>query len=275
MQKSTLHQSLVCLLSGYLLFAGTESLAAADPSGSEQQRQVTPAPAHQHHGGPKQIALADADQARLTFWKPDLSSQPLQVGQGHVTLPTTGMDNYHALVVEADSGERVETLIRYEYLRGKPSKRSPAELAGLQKTRFEIVPDPIPREHYHYFSDQTWGFLLRLDGRPVPNTEVVLQTDHGSRVTGITDQAGRVSLRLPDDFPDIRPGERDKRSAGFRVSAQIPADGLTYHTTLSADYRVNPAHWQSFGWGAVLVGLGFLAGGVIGRVGKGNNKEKR
>jgi hypothetical protein len=275
MQTKSLPQSLSCLwLSGYLLIGGAESLAASNPSESEPQ-QVTPASAHQHHRGPKQIALPDAEQARITFWKPDLTSVSLQAAQGQITLPNTGMGNYHALVVEKDRGERVETLIHYAYLRGKPSQRSPAALAGLQKTRFEIVPDPIPREHYHYFSNQTWGFLLRLDGQPVPNTEVVLQTDHGSRVTGSTDQAGRVSLQLPDDFPGIRPGQRDKRSAEFRVNAQIPLDDKTYHTTLSADYRVNPAHWQSFSWGVAMAGLGFLAGGMLGRVGKGNHKEKR
>ena len=277
MTAHTLQHSLSgLLLSTWLLFAWSYSHAADDQTEGHQHRQNSPVQAHQHNQGPKRITLAHADQASITFWKPDLTQQSLQADNDQVTLPRTGMDNYHALVVERDSGDRVDTLIRYEYLRGKPSERSPAELAALPKTRFEIVPDPIPREHYHYFSDQTWGFLLRLDGHPVPDTEVILQTDHGSQITGVTDQTGRVSLQLPDDFPDVQPGERDERSAEFRVSAQIPVNDLTYHTTLSAEYQVNPAHWQFFGWGVAMAGLGFLAGGVIGRVGKkGNNREQR
>ncbi len=164
-------------------------------------------------------------------------------------------------------GNEVGALIRYEYLRGRPSKVSPATLAAAEKTRFEIVPDPIPREHYDYYSDQTWGFILRLDGQPLAATRVILQTEHGSQVEGTTDQTGKVSLRIPDDFPDIQPGVRDERSAGFKVRAETLAEGIRYTTLLSADYEINPAHWQSFGWGVTVVGIGFLVGGFIGRIG--------
>ncbi|MEN8180623.1 MAG: hypothetical protein ABFS39_18655 [Pseudomonadota bacterium] len=262
------------LMSLATVFPG--SGVAAEPESDEQaQKQAPPAAQHQHRRGPKKLLLENADGASITYWKPDLTTQPLEASHGHITLPSSGMDNYHAVVVEKDWGDSVEALIRYEYLRGKPSHRSPAELAGAQKTRFEIVPDPIPREHYRYHSNQAWGFILRLDGQPVAETKVILQTGHGSLVEGVTDHAGLVSLLIPDDFPDIQAGERDERSADFRVKAETLADGIRYQTELSAEYRVNPAHWQSFGWGLTVAGLGFLVGGFIGRVGKRNNKGKR
>ncbi len=246
--------------------------AEGDPATAENPQQTSNGGHHQHRRGPKTIHLENVDNAVITFWNPDLSTQSLQAESGVITLPRTGVDSYHAVVVERNLGDKVDTLIRYEYLRGRPSKVSPSELAGARKTRFEIVPDPIPREHYHYHSNQTWGFILLQDGKPVGNTKVVLRTDHGSQAEGVTNQTGRVSLLIPDDFPDMQPGERDERSADFKVTAENQVNGIQYRTVLSADYRVNPAHWQSFGWGIAVTGIGFLVGGFIGRV-KNNTKR--
>lgn len=273
--QSLYSYSLSTLLLIPLIVASPDSGVAAETESVEQPRQqAAPSMHHQHRRGAKKLAVGNTEGATITFWKPDLTTQALQATAGQITLPSTGIDSYHAVVVERDLGDSVESLIRYEYLRGRPSKRSPAELASTNKTRFEIVPDPIPREHYHYHSNQTWSFILRLDGQPVANTKVTLQTDHGSLVEGVTDQTGRVSLLIPDDFPDMQAGERDERSADFIVKAETQANDIRYQTELSADYRINPAHWQSFGWGITVVGIGFLVGGFIGRVNNKKNKRK-
>ncbi|MDJ0808122.1 MAG: hypothetical protein QNJ78_14970 [Gammaproteobacteria bacterium] len=252
---------------------GIVTAAEDDHGATETQQQAHHGGHHQHRRGPKTIHLENAENAVITLWNPDLSTRSLQAENGIITVPNTGINSYHAVVAESVIGDKVETLIRYEYLRGRPADDSPAKLAAAAKTRFEIVPDPIPREHYHYHSDQTWGFILLFDGQPLADAKVLLQTDHGSQTEGVTDQAGRVSLHIPDDFPDIQPGERDKRSADLRVSAETQVDNIHYRTVLSADYRINPAHWQSFGWGIAVAGLGFLVGGFIGRV-KNQNKQE-
>lgn len=99
---------------------------------------------HQHRRGPKKFMLANAQEASILLWKPDLSTVPLTIEHGSITLPFTGVDNYHALVVRKDWGHLQETLIRYEYLQGKPSGHSTSELTRADKSNFEIVPDPVP-----------------------------------------------------------------------------------------------------------------------------------
>ena len=219
--------------------------------------------------GPKRFMLANAEGAAARMWKPDLTSVALKIEQGSVTLPPTGVDNYHALVVERDWGDSRETLIRYQYMHGKPSGHSTRELTAAEKAAFEIVPSPVPREHQHYRSDQRWAFLLRLNGAAAVGVPVVLETSHGTFVEGVSDGDGMVHLRIPDDFPDPIEGERDRRSAEFTVSAETVANGITYQTALSAEYRLNQAHWQSFGMGFAVMGVGMLAGIVVGRVGAG------
>jgi hypothetical protein len=47
--------------------------------------------------------------------------------------------------------------------------------------------------------------------------------------------------------------------------ATAEAGGIAYETMLTANYQINPSHWQSTSMGWAVVGLGFIAGGLIGR----------
>ncbi len=248
------------LLASILIATATLSPAAEQTAPETKQK-----PSGHSHRGPKQLMLENAQGASITLWKPDLTTQPLSLSQGGVTLPKTGMDNYHAVVAEKDWGNSKETVIRYEYLFGRPSEHSPSELAGAVKTDLEIVPAPIPREHFRYLANQSWGFQLRLKGQPKTQTVLILETANGTRLETVTDDNGYAVFRLPDDFPDIVPGQRDQRSAEFSVSAKAEDADITYETMLTASYRMDPAHWQSKPWGWLVVGIGFIAGGMIGR----------
>ena len=57
----------------------------------------------------------------------------------------------------------------------------------------------------------------------------------------------------------------DRRTAQFTLSAEFSDGEISYQTMLSAEYRLNSAHWQSIGLGIAVTGLGMLAGGFIGR----------
>lgn len=227
--------------------------------------QAAKKPAQHNHRGAKQLMLENADGATITLWKPDLTTLPLQLSHGGLTLPSTGMDNYHAVIAEKEWGDSKETVIRYEYLFGRPSKHSPSELAGAIKTDLEIVPAPIPREHFRYLSDQRWGFLVRLHGLPVAGRTLALETEYGSRLQAVTDKQGYAEFRLPDDFPDVVAGERDRRKAEFTITVSAEDGGIDYQTMLSASYHPNPSHWQSAPMGWAVVGIGFIAGGMLGR----------
>ena len=223
---------------------------------------------HHHPRGPTPLVLAGASGAVLELWRPDLGTELLRPDDGRITVPRTGMDNYHALVARQERGGVMETAVRYVYQFDKPSGRSPVEILGAEKAALEIVPDPLPREHYHYHTDQDRGFLLRFHGRPVAQHPVTLETSHDSRLQGVTDAEGRVVLRIPDDFPGVEAGVRDPRRADFFVSAAYQAGDQVYRTTLGAEYRVNPRHWRSSGAGLAVAGIGLLVGGLLGRLGR-------
>jgi hypothetical protein len=205
----------------------------------------------------------NAQDASIQLWKPDLSTLPLTARHGSVTLPFTGVDNYHALVVQKDWGNLQETLIRYVYMHGKPSGHSTRELTAAEKASFEIVPDPVPREHQHYHSAQRWNFLLRFNGAPAASVPVRLLTSNGSELGSVSDANGRVSLMVPDDFSLLGPDVRDRRTAEFSLSAELERDGINYQTQLSAEYRVDPGRWQSLGLGVFVTGIGLVDDSVL------------
>ncbi|MCU7813182.1 MAG: hypothetical protein KZQ77_18410, partial [Candidatus Thiodiazotropha sp. (ex Notomyrtea botanica)] len=102
---------------------------------------------------------------------------------------------------------------------------------------------------------------------------VSLETDNGSQIQALSDEFGRVEFHLPDDFPDIVKGERDRRSAELSISAETQDGGIDYQTTLTAEYRVAPSHWQSTRMGLLVAGLGLIAGGLIGKTKKTAGKK--
>ncbi|MCM8921286.1 MAG: hypothetical protein LC540_14695, partial [Candidatus Thiodiazotropha sp.] len=77
------------------------SAVAASTDGSE--KKPIEQPAHDHRGA-KQITLENGEGATITLWKPDLSTQTLNLEHGGITIPKTGLDNYHAVVAEKDWG---------------------------------------------------------------------------------------------------------------------------------------------------------------------------
>jgi len=238
------------------------SKAASKPAGAHQQ----------HRRGPKQLTLSNADGARVTLWRPDLKTRVLEPEMGVITIPPTGMDNYHALIVERDWGDSKEAIIRYEYMRGKPSGESPSRLASAIKTELEIVPDPIPREHYRYYAGEEWSFILRYKDKPVRDREVILETSNGSTLKSVSDKNGQLTFRIPDDFPNVVAGERDRRNADMFLIASVKEGGVQYESMLMADYRMSPSHWQSTTWGVTVAGAGFLFGGFL--TGFGRRKSK-
>ncbi|RCX24724.1 hypothetical protein DFQ59_1169 [Thioalbus denitrificans] len=271
------------LLAGLLASGCCVSVALAQPpahgdaAAPAAETGQKPAGGHAGHGGgrrAKMLMLANADGARITYWKPDLTRMELSAEHGHLTLPPTGMDNYHALVVEQDWGPEKDTLIRYEYSFGKPSGHSPAELTAAVKTELEVVPDPIPREHYRYMAADRWSFLVRYQGQPLAGTPVLLATSQGSRLEAVTDAAGRVTFRLPDDFPEVEAGRENNTPAELSVTASHREDGLEFVTVLTAPYHADPAHWQSFPTGVAIAGAGFLVGGLVGFRRRHDNKKR-
>jgi hypothetical protein len=264
------HRVLTGSLLPLLLLVTVTGWCAEHGKGSGRDADAVP---HRRAAGQQQLMLANGDGATIRLWKPDLTSIVLEVQHGGITIPNTGMDNYHALVATRTWSNLEDTLIRYEYLRGKPSGHSPAELAALPKSTLEIVPDPIPREHYRYLGNHAWRFLLRFNDTPLADTAVTLITVNGTRLEGKSDPKGRVSFVIPDDFPKGTSGRANNKPGELWLTAEHQNAGITYHTTLSAAYFTDPAHWQSKSLAAAVFAIGLLAGGLVGRVRKTNGEK--
>ena len=222
-----------------------------------------------HHGGhgarkPLQFQVSDYDPNatyEISYISSTLDSKTLEPVDGIVTIPSTGFSNYHALVVTQKSEESVRCSVRYLYRHGRPSKTSPTKLTHLQKSDFEIVPSPLPREHDRYTGSKTYDFELLFKGAAVANTPVTMTTQFGTEIQVRTDKQGRFEVTLPNDFKEVKTGRRANKPCEFLLKAAYTHEGIEYRSTLSMPYHVNPNdYWRSELVGALLILVGLIAG---------------
>jgi hypothetical protein len=204
-----------------------------------------------HRGGPVAFYLREGEGAEAAVWAPDVTSKPLAVMQGKAALKPTGADGYHLLFARRSVPGEEQVALRYRYFPGKPSGRSPTELLQAQLSRLEILPTPLPREHW------------RFESQPLAGTAVTMVTSNGTFIEEVTDAQGRVEFTLPEDFVQVGSGRAANAPAEFMVSAAHGTDERAYRTTLSADYHVNPAHWESLLGGGIALAAGFACGLVL------------
>ncbi len=249
------------VLLGLVLAGGARAELVWQPAGGDSPR----------HGGYVLKGATDAETRLLTA---DLGSRELTPEDGLFRPPRTGQNNYHALVASQQREGRTETAIRYVFRHGRPTGHSPSELTGLEKTRLEIVPDPLPREHQRYRAGEEAAFLVRFDGRPLAGQAIILTTSHGTAMEAVTDRRGRAVFTLPDDFETTRPGRRANRPAELVLTAETEG----HVTTLSAAYHVDPGHWQRTapGLGVALVGMvaGVAGWGGVRRLARPDRRQR-
>lgn len=253
-------------LVGGAVVAGT--ICAASPVSAELLWGV-PAPGeHRHasagnghgHGGGQGYYLSDSDGAHVQLWLPTLERREVTVSDGRAVLRPSGVDYYHALVAVRETGSIHEGAIRYIAMRGKLSGVSPARLLAEQKLPLEIVPDPLPREHWRYLTGRVAVFSVRFEGRPLAGQTVGLETGNGTRLFANTDTRGHVAFPLPEDFTDVTAGRRGNSPGEFVLRTSYEHKEKRYRSSLSATYYVNPGHWQSVNAGLLGGTAGFGVG---------------
>jgi len=227
---------------------------------------------HENRMAAKEFVLTQPDGATLSILHPDLVSSELKFGEnGRVKVKSTGYDNYHALIASRQADGSTETAIRYVYMRGKPSGHSPSELMAAVKSELEIVPSPFPREHTRYQSNEQRFFRLLFKGQPLAHHNVHVETSFGTTFYANSDATGLLNITIPDDFTDIKVGRRNNPAAEWRITAVHNQGGHSYRTVFSADYYVNPSHWQPLSWGLITVAGGMLFTGVLSLRRRKNN----
>ncbi|MCW9013659.1 MAG: hypothetical protein OQL06_07735 [Gammaproteobacteria bacterium] len=238
---------------------------------------IRPAPAkeHQHdRRAPKIFNLTGHENSQIKFLTPDLQSSDIKSDNGQIALHPTGKDNYHALYASREHNGVQESAIRYVYFNGKPTGRSPSEITFLNKTDFEIIPDPLAREHWHYKAGDEIAFVIRFKNTPLALHPASLATSNASVLESLTDTQGRVVFVLPDDFAKTIPHARANEPGELLIHAKHADHGNRYATWLSSDYQVSPEHWQSTELGAMVVGGGFLFGAFVTGLGFKRRRKK-
>ena len=224
---------------------------------------------HGGHGGAQKFEIGgfDADATyEVRYITSTLEALALEPKNGIVTPPRTGLNNYHALVVNEKCGDVFSSSVRYIYGHGKPSKTSPTKLTHLQKSELEIVPSPLPREHDRYTASKSYDFLLRFKGKPLQNIPIILNTQNGSELHATSGKKGTFAITLPNDFKAVKEDRGANKPAEFFLKAAYTSEGMQYATTLAMPYHVNPNdYWRSEPLGALLIVVGMIAGWFIMR----------
>jgi len=237
--------------------------------------------ANKGHGGhatrkAKQLQLSNSNSDALSevfYILPTLEKRELSIKHGLVTLPRTGMANYHALVVNQADENRIESSVRYIYGHGRPSQISPTKITEMKKSELEISPAPLPREHDRYTGSNSYKFELHFKDKTLPNTTITLNTSNGSESSFQSDEDGEFKVTMPNDFKEVKSGRRANRPAEFILKALYLHEGITYTTTFAMPYHVNSVdYWQSKTYGLIILIIGLIIGIFIFR---NINKKKR
>ncbi len=214
------------------------------------------------HRGPKLFRLIDQSpsaQSSVMLLHSDLQRSPVESKAGLYRVKGTGKNSYHALVAQEQGDDFQHMAVRYLYFNGKPVDTSPSDLLDQSLGALEIVPDPLPREHWRYTSGQSYRFIVRFNGQPLKEQPVLVMTALGSTEILHTDTAGVLDIVIPDDFPDVVPGVRKNPPGELRIFSELTREGIGYQTSLSMDYFVNTSSWKrtDLGAGVALGGLIF------------------
>jgi len=203
------------------------------------------------------------------------SPETVPVKDGAFRVEPGKVGNYHWLQAGATSQMGTVTASTAQYF-ANPGP-APTAMLQLDKADLEIVPQPLPREHWHYRAGETWNFLVRFHGKPVPNLGVRLETGGGTQKVFETDNQGVVHVTFPDDvaLPKERRGGHDHGTGGqngFVLAAGLTDAGGHYYLT-----GFNHVYYSAADAGRSLpLGLGFAAmGGLIALPLALRRKEKR
>ncbi|MDX8407414.1 MAG: hypothetical protein R8L58_03410 [Mariprofundaceae bacterium] len=208
--------------------------------------------------------LIEGQGAQASMLQPDLKRRPLLLNEQHkVTIQSDGKEYFHVLLATKKGKHLITSAIRYFHMFGKPAGVSPSRLTQKEKTPLEIVPAPLPREHWQYMAEHRARFRVRFHGHALIDQPVRITTGNGTTMQLQTDRHGYAAFVLPDDFPNTKPGRMRNKPASLLLYTTHHHKDDQYITTLTADYTVNPKHWQSFTGGLWVAGGGMLLGGFI------------
>lgn len=177
--------------------------------------------------------------------------------KGRFTLHSAGVGNYHWLLAREETADRVTVASTAHYF-SNPGP-APTDMLARPKSELEIVPAPLPREHNRYRENRSYRFDVRFQGAPLAGVPVSFTSSAGTRARFVSDAAGRVQVRFPDD---VQPAEGGGHGRGptnrFVLAVAHDAGGRQYLTTFNYSYAEDAYTGRSLAWGGGFMALGGL-----------------
>lgn len=235
-----------------------------------------PVPAPRGERGAARLLPQGIAATQVTVFAPEGPSErrrvdyPVAPDGARIASATPKIGNYHWVIARAETPEAVHVASTAWYF-GNPGD-SPKALLTEAKHELEIVPDPLPREHGSYRESEKWRFLVRMNGQPLPNQPLVLETEFGSRSTFLTDANGIATVLFPRDFRPAAGGAaggHGPRRAKFVLATETTTEGRHYLTAFNYAYGQDGDRDKSLGWGAAFGLIGMLAATPLLRRKKG------
>jgi hypothetical protein len=197
---------------------------------------------------------------RAEYWSAH-TSEALVLGQN--TRLTEG--NYHWLQASG-SWHGCSTTLNTVHYNPMGKGDAPTDMLLLPKAVLEIIPQPLPREHWRYRGGDVWSFLVRWQGNPLVDSGVLFVDSFGNAQALRSDDKGMVQVAFPDFMPEenadeAQSGHSQQPSSGFAVWVIAP-DTSTL-TGFDYKYAPNAMHQHSLLYGVGLAMLGMLIAVVL------------
>jgi len=220
------------------------------------------------------MGLKDGTDTSVSYIHSDLESSDLSLHGDSVHLKPTGKNNYHALVARQVQDNKHRLAVRYIYNNGRPVNTSPSDLLALNLGGLQIIPSPLPREHWKYKSKSLYRFQVTFEGKPLAEHGLLATTRFGSNEILHTDQSGFIELVIPEDFPEITPKKRATPPGEMQLFSAYSRDGQEYEASMTAAYHPSESSWKSVSLGALVVLIGIVFGFFINRKLPEHNRRK-
>ncbi len=187
---------------------------------------------------------------------------PLKEGKAGVRVRGKLQGGWYRVSARANDGNsRVGTLVYF----GNPGP-APREMLKTSLPGLDLSPAILPTEHQNYRSGETWPFLVRMNGEPLANQPVRLETSAGSSDTFVSDEKGLVNVTFPADFPPPEQREKPKGGHHHRFSQQFvlsthvePNQGPAQQSSFNYQYRPGAYDQKNLWLGGGFALLGMLA----------------
>jgi hypothetical protein len=205
-------------------------------------------------------AFAPGEQAPLPEglrFRSERQEWDILLNKGRFLLNSAGVGNYHWLLARQESVDGVRVASTAHYF-SNPGP-APTDMLARPKSELEIVPAPLPREHNRYRENRTYRFDVGFQGTPLAGVPVSFTSSTGSRARFVSDAAGRVWVRFPDDVQPAEGGGHGREAANrFVLAASHDAGGRHYLTAFNYSYAEDAYTGRSLAWGGGFMALGGL-----------------